>query len=61
MPVYEFQCDDCGEKFSEIRKMGDFTPGKCVSCGSQNVKKIFSGFSSTSSSAGSSCSSSGGG
>ncbi len=45
MPVYEFRCGKCGTVFSEIRRMGDFTPGKCTSCGSDESEKVLSGFS----------------
>lgn len=61
MPVYEFQCEDCGERFSELRKIGDFVPGKCGRCGSSKVRKVMSGFSSAGSSTGPSCAPSGGG
>ncbi len=47
MPVYEFKCRQCGEIFSELRKMGDFTGGKCPSCGSDLTEKVFSLFSSS--------------
>jgi putative FmdB family regulatory protein len=46
MPIYEFQCSDCGEKFSEIRRMGEDSGGPCPNCGSENTKKLISSFSS---------------
>jgi putative FmdB family regulatory protein len=60
MAIYEFKCNDCGEVFSEMRKMGDFNPGNCTACGSKNTVKKMSSFatvgsSSTSSSAAPSC------
>ncbi|MCX7679637.1 MAG: zinc ribbon domain-containing protein [Spirochaetes bacterium] len=44
MPVYEFRCLECKIIFSELRSMGDYTPGKCPSCGSKESEKIFSLF-----------------
>jgi len=62
MPVYEFKCKQCGEIFSELRKMGDFSSGKCPSCGSDLTEKVLSLFSSSSSGkAGGSCTPSAGG
>lgn len=50
MPIYEFRCDDCQEKFSEIRKMGDDLGVPCQSCGSLSTRKLISTFASISSS-----------
>jgi putative FmdB family regulatory protein len=44
MPVYEFRCKVCSEITSELRKMGDFTPPACASCGSAETEKLFSLF-----------------
>ncbi|MCX7679873.1 MAG: zinc ribbon domain-containing protein [Spirochaetes bacterium] len=44
MPIYEFQCEECEYRFLELRKMGDFTTGKCEKCGSLQVKKLISSF-----------------
>ena len=43
MPIYEYECRNCGEKFEKIvyQKL-DST--KCVACGSRRVKKCVSGF-----------------
>ncbi len=44
MPVYEFCCLKCNFIFSEIRSVGDFHPGNCPECGSNESEKIFSVF-----------------
>ncbi|TAL35414.1 MAG: zinc ribbon domain-containing protein [Spirochaetes bacterium] len=59
MPVYEFICDECGNVFSEIRKIGDFSVGNCEKCGSSRVKKMISTF--LNATLGASCTPSGGG
>jgi putative FmdB family regulatory protein len=43
MPIYEYKCHECGEK-SEFRitsqsQVGELT---CKSCGSRDLKKLFS-------------------
>ncbi|MFC1671411.1 zinc ribbon domain-containing protein [Spirochaetota bacterium] len=49
MAIYEFKCSSCGNVFSEMRKMGDYHPGKCPECGSEKTEKKFSTFSSVTS------------
>ncbi len=41
MPIYEFQCEDCGEVFEEFvfRKDEKIV---CKKCKSENVKKLIS-------------------
>ena len=50
MPIYEFTCADCGEQFSEIRRMGDDQGVPCPQCKSVNTRKMISSFASISSS-----------
>ena len=57
MPLYEFKCADCGNKFSEIRKIGDYN-AVCPKCGSAKTEKMISSFLSP---AAGKCSPSGGG
>jgi len=41
MPIYEFECKKCGERFEAIRPMGD--TGKklsCPECGARAPKKV---------------------
>ncbi|SHI81193.1 putative regulatory protein, FmdB family [Desulfatibacillum alkenivorans DSM 16219] len=45
MPVFEFQCQDCGSQFELLIFNSDESP-KCGSCGSQNLKKLLSAHSS---------------
>lgn len=33
MPIYEFQCWGCNEKTEDLRKLEDYTPAKCPTCG----------------------------
>lgn len=45
MPLYDFQCDDCG-KTSEILITGNGYEASCTHCGSANLKKLLSAHSS---------------
>lgn len=62
MPIYEYECRQCGHKFELLVRSGDERPN-CGSCGSQDTEKLFSSFgfscggSFTSSSGGKGCSS----
>ncbi|MEA2100966.1 MAG: zinc ribbon domain-containing protein [Thermodesulfobacteriota bacterium] len=58
MPIYEYECKDCGEAFDALVSITVDTPPDCPKCKGQNVKKKMSMFAS-SSSGGSSGSSSG--
>jgi putative FmdB family regulatory protein len=67
MPIYEYQCENCGKAFEKLVRMsaGD-AEVECPACGSKNTRKALSLFgvgagkgSSSLSSAGSSCGSSG--
>lgn len=66
MPIYEYECLDCGDKFEKfVQSMkADITGIQCPNCGSYNIQKAFSLFgvrggvgSAPTSSAGGSCSS----
>ncbi len=41
MPIYEFVCDNCGEKFTTLCKVGE--GATCPKCG-QEARRIFSPF-----------------
>ena len=41
MPLFEFECSDCGEK-SEILIIGSNKTVECRSCGSHDLKKLLS-------------------
>ena len=46
MPIFEFKCKDCGEKFEKLIFSSDKEKIKCPKCNSENVNKVFSVFSS---------------
>ncbi len=42
MPIYEYQCDECGLKFDQLRKMSESdAPQRCLECGT-NARKLMS-------------------
>jgi len=46
MPIYEYKCENCGEKFEARRNIGDSdTELKCPKCGKREPRSIFSTFS----------------
>ena len=40
MPLYEFTCERCGERFEELVPAGASPP--CPACGGPDVRRIFS-------------------
>ncbi len=43
MPYYEFQCTQCGEKFTQKQSFEEHVQGKrvkCPKCGSQKVERV---------------------
>lgn len=40
MPIYEFVCGDCGEKFDELCAVG--ASASCPHCGSSNTSRLIS-------------------
>ncbi len=46
MPIFEFKCSDCGEKFEKLIFSSDKNKVKCPKCNSENVNKVFSVFAS---------------
>ena len=43
MPIYEFQCADCGAKKEILFRSGDETVEmKCDKCGSENLHRVMS-------------------
>lgn len=65
MPIYEYDCADCGKRFERLSKTAKDVPAKCPFCGGAKLRKAFSAFSTAKasnhqpSSACSSCTSSG--
>ena len=49
MPMFEYVCRACGERFEELRSVRDEGPGPaCPACGSEEVAKLFSAFATSS-------------
>ncbi|HEY75593.1 MAG TPA: zinc ribbon domain-containing protein [Thermoflexia bacterium] len=45
MPLYEYVCDDCGERFEALRSMRDAdAPIDCPRCGGHRAKRALSLF-----------------
>ena len=63
MPMYEFRCRDCGERFEELRNVSEPDAGiECPQCGGVRVERLLSAFATSAtssppgrSSSGSSC------
>lgn len=39
MPIYEFECLSCGQRFDRLQKLSDPDPTDCPSCGAAQVKR----------------------
>lgn len=49
MPIYEYKCKACGEKFELLRSITDNDSEiECPKCGSEKPRRVFSTFSTTS-------------
>lgn len=46
MPTYEYQCQDCGNEFSQMMSISDRDKKKvsCPECDSRKVDQLVSGF-----------------
>jgi putative FmdB family regulatory protein len=42
MPLYEYQCDACGERFEVIQKFSDPNVEQCRKCGKGPVQRLLS-------------------
>ena len=42
MPLYEYECEACGERFELIRKFSDLPVDVCARCGKGPVTRLFS-------------------
>ena len=42
MPLYEYQCEACGERFELIQKFSDPPPDACRKCGKGPVQRLMS-------------------
>ena len=50
MPFYEYRCQDCGHQFEKLVRNEREIPRACPNCGKESLKKLFSTFSTGSSS-----------
>lgn len=39
MPIYEYQCEECGHKLEKLMKMSDPAPVTCPACEKPGLKK----------------------
>ena len=50
MPMFEYLCRACGERFEELRSATSEEPAPaCPECGSKEIVKLFSAFATSSS------------
>ena len=42
MPIYEYECRDCGHQFEAMRKVSAGPPDACPSCGEDALQKLVS-------------------
>jgi putative FmdB family regulatory protein len=39
MPIYEFECTACSERFDRLQKISDPDPDSCPNCGATGVRR----------------------
>jgi len=45
MPIYEYYCADCNEKFESLRSMSEAdTPIDCINCGNSHTSRTITVF-----------------
>ncbi len=45
MPIYEYRCEDCGNKFEKlVRRAADVPEIECPSCGQKHLRQELSVF-----------------
>ncbi len=44
MPLFEYQCRDCGNVFEVLLRSAADRPGKCPQCGAARLEKKFAAF-----------------
>ena len=42
MPIYEYRCEDCGERSDLFHKAGAGETLSCPQCGAQRLRRLFS-------------------
>jgi putative FmdB family regulatory protein len=50
MPIFEYKCNECGHKMEFLERANSSKNHSCQKCGSNELQKLFSTFSATSSS-----------
>ncbi len=55
MPIYEYSCTKCGQRFEKLQKNEALETVVCPNCGSTEVSKEISSFSSTGADSAASC------
>jgi putative FmdB family regulatory protein len=48
MPLYEYQCRACGERFEALVRPSDTEPPGCPSCKSKDLERLLSTFAASS-------------
>lgn len=43
MPIYKYECEQCGHQFEELRSFSDPNPEACPACQSSPVRRLISG------------------
>jgi putative FmdB family regulatory protein len=45
MPMYEYRCEECGNRYEELRRMSEADQDlSCPKCGSSGVERLLSAF-----------------
>lgn len=42
MPIYEYECNDCGHKLEAIQKLSEDPLKDCPDCGQESLRKLIS-------------------
>jgi len=42
MPIYEYRCEGCQERFEEFLSLSTKPPPPCPACGSEKVERLLS-------------------
>lgn len=42
MPIYEFQCKECGKRFTVLASVSERDKVKCPACESKNITQLIS-------------------
>lgn len=42
MPIYEFECRQCGYRYEKLQKLSDADPVKCPQCGAEAIHRCVS-------------------